>query len=90
MSGIKGADLRVNRLFIGYVRSDLLQLFKTDSKKKKQIIERIVKDDIWSVIQQNYRASFLPFYQRLIYILIITKHSSLLRYVLFTITKIRK
>lgn len=90
MSGIKGTELRVNRLFIGYVRSDLLQLFKTNSKNKKQIIERIVKDDIWSVIKQKYRASYLPFFQRLIYVLIISKHSSLLRYVLFTITKIRK
>ena len=45
--------------------------FNPDINSIKQIIERIVKDDIWSVIQQRYRASYLPFFQRLIYVLII-------------------
>lgn len=82
LNGVPFGEERCNRFFIGYVRSHLSHLYKTDIPQKKKIVENIVYDKYWDDITQNYPHSNLPFYHRIVYRLICDKKITLLIVVL--------
>lgn len=71
--------LRVNRFFIGYVRSYLLQLQHSNAPQKRSMISNIIRDNIWITIRQSYKSEFLPLYPRIFYLLILKQQIILLQ-----------
>lgn len=74
----RDALLRIDRLFIGYVRSNLTNLFISGRKDKKAIIHDIIHHTVWDEISASFSPSFLPILSRIEYRLILAKHQSLL------------
>lgn len=90
LKNIKGGKDRINRLFIGYVRSNLLTLLSSDRKDKKEILNHIVSDEIWNTLRTEYQASNLPLYARIIYLLICNRQPQLLRLFVSCVSRIKK
>lgn len=61
--------LRVDKMFIGYVRSAMMQIITSSvpSKEKLQMLSGICTDDIWRLISKEYPIDKLPFFKRLIF-----------------------
>lgn len=68
-----GASLRVNRLFVGYVRSFLSNLLLSKGVEKLHVIDNVVNDCIWNEIRKEYPSIYLPVHARIIYEQIINK-----------------
>lgn len=64
---------RVDRFFIGYVRSYCLNIFKAKRKDSYRILEYVVNSPIWEILKQRYNPRWLPLYQGLLYWLILNK-----------------
>lgn len=57
---LNGAETRVQRMFMGYVRSYMCQILLSSVKNKKAIISGICKDDIWKEILKTYPIVQMP------------------------------
>lgn len=77
-SSVEGAQQRIDRLFIGYTRSFVLNLVKSSFEHKIDVLNTIVNDRIWSDIKKRFKGSWLPIYPRLLYWMIIYKRSTIL------------
>lgn len=66
---IKNAEQRVQRMFIGFCRTYIRQIFQSsyDSKSKKDTIRAICKDPVWTSIFDNYPVSKMPLGHRLFF-----------------------
>lgn len=51
---------RVNRFFIGMIRTQILQLAKVDYFNKKAVLKNISKDMIWNEIMKDFKCSWIP------------------------------
>lgn len=78
LGGIDKDNERANRFFIGYCRMFLLQLANSTIEHKIAIINNLVQDPIWDKIAKQYSYNDLPFYPKVIYILILKKNTTLL------------
>ncbi len=58
---------RVNRLFIGYVRSQYYNIIRFGCEKKGLFFRHIVYDDVWNEMKNEYATGWLPLLPRLIY-----------------------
>lgn len=67
--------LRAKRLFIGYIRAMIRLIVSLDLPKdmKLEYIKKIINASIWKDIKPFYKASFLPFHQRIMTSLIYHK-----------------
>lgn len=63
--GLMGAEVRVQRMFIGYVRSYMFQILLSNIKKKRSVISKICKDDIWKDLMNTYPILNMPISHRL-------------------------
>lgn len=79
-----GASQRVNRLFIGYVRSFLSNLLNSKREGKLDIIDNVVNDCVWKELSKEYPSNYLPVYARIIYEQILNKR----RFSLFIFIKV--
>lgn len=59
--------LRVNRMFIGYVRSFMLDLAASDVVEKYGVIRKILKDPIFLRLKRDYKPYYLPSYHKELY-----------------------
>ncbi|MBQ9658996.1 MAG: glycosyltransferase, partial [Clostridia bacterium] len=75
---INNATLRTDRFFIGFIRSYILNLTKSERKDKIKIIKTVVKNPIWNELKGRYSPSYLPLYQKIFYTLILKKQVLLL------------
>lgn len=64
---------RIDRLYIGYVRSQIVQMIEMGTDNSKDIVGDVINDEIWNELQKRYKPSYLPIYPRLFYILILYK-----------------
>lgn len=80
---------RVNRLFIGYVRSYYFSACLLDKNTRRNIFHRTVYDNSWSILKSEFKPSYLPLYSRIIYLIIISKKIILLDYVLHFFKRFR-
>ena len=81
---------RIDRLFIGYVRSLLVQMYEMQIEKKDDYLNSILNDEIWNKLGVRYKVSFLPLYPRLVYTLILHKQKKLLSCIMGGVALIRK
>jgi glycosyltransferase involved in cell wall biosynthesis len=83
------ADNRAKRLLIGYTRSliFLLNNYNITYVEKFNIIKSITSNGIWNVIYTQYDYKKLPFYQKIIFI-IIKKRFNLILFILSYIKKV--
>lgn len=60
--------LRAKRLFIGYIRADIRKWVssKNPIRKKMEVINFILHDDIWSEFKDVYPSNFLPSHQKIL------------------------
>lgn len=75
---IEGGKERVDRLFIGYVRTYISALVMSESDRKGEILENVLDNGIWNELRLRYDPAWLPPYQSVFYRLILGKHSRLL------------
>ncbi|MEJ5054247.1 glycosyltransferase [Sphingobacterium sp. MYb382] len=68
---------RASRFFIGYVRSHILDIIKSNHTKEEKLsfIEEICNDTIWKDISLQYGVDYLPFYQAKVYKMLLEKKS---------------
>ena len=86
IKSVDGSEDRVNRLFIGYIRSYLQQLVRSNRSDKSEVLDSILSDSIWDDLKNSYPKSNLPVYQRISYSLICKKRPALLTlYIKFSI-----
>lgn len=76
---ISNSSNRVNRLFIGYVRANIINLLSSNIKNKDYILVNIINDKLWKDLKIEYPPSNLPTYSRIIYSLICDKQKVLLQ-----------
>lgn len=84
------AKQRIDRFFIGFTRSYILNLCRTNVKRKNDIIQKVVFDPIWDDIKRTYKTSYLPFYQRVHLCLLYRKNVMLLKYFMFFISFVKR
>lgn len=77
---IEGGKERVDRLFIGCVRTYITALIMSQSDCKSEILKNVLDNGIWDELKLRYNPNWLPLYQNIFYRLILGKHSRLLRY----------
>lgn len=67
--GIKNSEQRVQRMFIGFCRTYIRQIFQSsyDSNSKKDTIRNICEDAEWASIYDKYPVSKMPFGHRLFF-----------------------
>ena len=72
---IDNSQLRVMRLFIGYVRFMIRQIVSLpiNHDEKSMYIKSILYDDIWHTIKKRYHTRYLPLHQRIMLLLIYNK-----------------
>lgn len=70
---IPNAQLRVDRLFVGYVRSQILHLMRSNYNNKCDEIRRICNDYIWTEISIRFKPSYLTTYPSIVYRLVLKK-----------------
>lgn len=88
---IDGASIRCDRLFIGYTRYQLHNLMLSSESNKKIQIRNIVNDPIWDKFKKNYPIdNFKRMDLRLMYWLILHKHSRLLIVNSYVVNTLRK
>lgn len=65
--GCQNGELRVKRLFIGYIRAMLRLIVSTpiNKKLKKEYFKHIINDQIWNEIKNDYKLSYLPIHQHI-------------------------
>lgn len=62
---LDGAETRVQRMFMGYVRINMCQIILSSVENKKAIISGICKDDIWKEIIRTYPIDQMPIAHKL-------------------------
>ena len=65
-------NLRIMRMFIGYSRDYMRNIFRSNISlcKQKKVIKEILNDPIWKPIWENYPINKLPFkYQMCIWLM---------------------
>lgn len=83
---------RVNKLFIGYVRSYIFKLVNSSLSRedKMKILCAIIDDKIWTTIGLEYKFSYLTLMPRMIYRSILNKNSRLLYRYAYFLSKVKK
>lgn len=81
---------RIDRFFIGFVRTYLLKLVGSKTKEKQEAIKSVVNDKIWQEIKQRYSPSWLPIYQNICLRLIYRKDVIALLWYLKTIIWVKR
>lgn len=88
---IDGATIRCDRLFIGYTRYQLHHLMLSSESNKIELIRCIVNDPIWCEIEKNYPIdNFKRMDLRLMYWMILHKHSRMLVVNSYIVNNLRK
>lgn len=72
------ALLRIDRFFIGYMRSTSNHLIQSSTPNKINWLGKYINDDIWSVIKCRYRSDYLPILSRIYYLLVLRKNKYVL------------
>lgn len=81
---------RVNRMFIGYVRTNIIALLSSNRDDKDSILNNIVSNEIWKELKEEYPASNLPLYARIVHQLICNKHKKILKTFIELIRVVKK
>lgn len=90
LNEIKEGNDRANRIFIGYVRSNIIKLLSSNRTDKDIILTNIINDDIWKEIEKEYPATNLPIYAQIIYHLICKKQKMRLRIFVWLVDCLRE
>lgn len=77
LADVDGGQLRVQRLFIGYARRQVMAIANIGHNRKR-MLEELVNDSIWQELRNTYRPSFLPMFAGVVYYLTYTKQTVLL------------
>lgn len=72
---------RVNRLFIGYSRSLCFQYCSINNSKSIHL-KKVLEDNIWKTIDNEFSVSYLPLYSRVIYMAILSRNYKLVFFLL--------
>lgn len=75
---IPNSKIRINRLYIGYLRHNLMLLANSARTDKRQIIRYVCDLDTWKEIKSEFKPSFLPYYVGVCYYLMSNNHELLL------------
>lgn len=78
LHGVDGAQERLDRFYIGYVRSRIQEMVQADYKDCKKVLDNIMSDSIWNEINYRFPIKKLPFYPKLVHQMIIGKHKTML------------
>lgn len=70
--------IRINRFFIGMIRSQILDLISTKRNDKFIICNFISSDDIWNIIMKNFKYTWIPKPAAILLWLLVNKHIHLL------------
>ena len=76
---------RVNRMFIGYIRSDLRHFCKAPNIQKKdkiKLLRQLSLNPIWKWLKNNYPINIMPVKHRLVFILLLYRRIHLLNFIL--------
>lgn len=76
---------RVNRMFIGYIRSDLRHFCKASNIPKKdkiKLLEQLSLNPIWEWLKNNYPINMMPAKHRIMFILLFYRRIRLLNFIL--------
>lgn len=71
LADIDGSNNRINRLFIGYVRSNVCKLLSQKIDDTETILHQIISNTVWKELKSEFPASYLPLYSKVLYILIL-------------------
>lgn len=80
---------RVNRLFIGYVRSYCYEICKLNNPNKHNIYIKIFQNINWISIKKEFKPSYLPIHTSIMFRLMSKKHIKLLDLFIKATTKYR-
>ena len=61
---VNKAEFRVDRFFIGFTRSYILNLCKSNTENKREVLKKVVRHPIWDDLMNRFKPSFLPLYPR--------------------------
>ena len=75
---IPNSKMRINRLYIGFLRHNLMLLVNSTRIDKRQLIRYVCDLDIWNEIKAEFKPSFLPYYGGVCYYLMSNNHEWLL------------
>lgn len=81
---------RVNRLFIGYVRSHLYDIVNSNWKDKRKMLRKILDDTIWKTLRQEYPPQNLPTVSRLVYEFVLWGNPLLLLLTMYFLNVLRR
>ena len=82
--------LRVNRMFIGYLRGFMLDLANSCTPDKLSIIEQILKDSVFIRLKEEYKPSYLPSYHKELYWMQVNNQPVMTYFFVILIVKAKK
>ena len=71
---LNGAQERLDRFYIGYVRSRIQDMVLAHYKDSKKILGNIMDDSIFNDINNRFPINKLPFYPKIVHYMILRKH----------------
>ena len=78
LEGIADAQLRLDRFYIGYVRSRIQDMVEAGYPDGRTMLRQVMDDALWTGLRVQFPPSCLPLYPRLVYRLILVKYDGLL------------
>lgn len=91
LKGIDSASYRIDRLYIGYTRSQIQTLYKSNVHHKKNVLRKLLSEDKQlKSISKRYPTDSLPLYNRIFFNLSIGNHVLLLHYYCKLVVLIKK
>lgn len=87
---VEGARTRIDRFYIGYLRSMVCWLLESTEINKKQILHTYSSDKRFVSIYDRYKISHLPIYQGLVAYLLYHQQFTLLNYIIKLVSYLKK
>lgn len=90
-NGIEGGEKRVDRFFIDYAQKYITDLVRSHFvSKKRNILKRVLNDNIWDDLRVRYKPDWLPLLQNVFYRLVLRKHLWILMVYVYWVSLIRQ
>ena len=90
LQNVDGAQLRLDKFYIGYVRNRICELILSNIENKDMILRNVMKDEYLSKIKKRFPIASLPIYPRLFSYLLFSRRRFLLKLLVYIQAYIKK
>lgn len=87
---IEGAQVRLDRFYIGYVRKQIMLMVKADYSDSMNMLSLVMDDKVWKDIKRRFPMKELPIYSKCVLFMILRKQKFILLFIVKMMIMIKK